>query len=183
MGAIGRLVAWLMLLMNLQVCSASADGFFVYSAEQVSHSSNPKLFVRVGEKLPAAALKRRFNSYKVTMTAGEDCVICGMVVGPSGSFQVYWDGTATKILSVLSSDKTSSDSFGNLVGSSLRNAIGSSASCTAGDFTICEAKMLRPSYVPSHSEHCKVQVPQSEKVETIIASCVTIENFIIGRPY
>lgn len=176
-----KMCAWFFVLVSMQASSAFADEFFVYSGEQLTHSANSKLFVKVGEKLPAAALKKRFSSYKINMTAGEDCLICGVVIGPAGSFEVYWNQEGTEVVSVLSTDKTSSDSLGNIIGTSLGNVIGSEASCLAGLFTTCRSKFEGLAYVPSESEECQLKTPEAGLGETTIPACATIAGFIIKK--
>ncbi len=46
---------------------------FVLNGDRLANPANAKQFIKVGESLPVAALKKRFPGYSITATVGEDC--------------------------------------------------------------------------------------------------------------
>jgi len=113
--------------------SKAASSGFVFDEHGVTNSANPSEFIKLGEQLSQAALKRRFTGYQIDSREGDDCSICASVKGQAGELFVVWDNKGTHIESVGSLDKTSTDSLGYRIGDSLAAAIGAkSAICDGG---------------------------------------------------
>jgi hypothetical protein len=154
------------------------DNYFVYSGNTVTHSRQPNLTLKVGERLPIGDLKRRFQGFVVRATAGEDCMFCANVSGRAGSFYINYDETGTTILSISSLDNTSVDALGNKIGDRLLHVVGPSAVCDSGDETICASHIFGLAYVIDEtSEKCKIDV--KEKQDTRIPPCAKIGGFQI----
>jgi hypothetical protein len=162
--------------------AASLDRF-VFNGERAVNVRNQNEFVQIGEKLPIIELKRRFRRYKIVSTAGEDCSICATISNKSSSIYVDYDGDGIVIVGIRSLDKTSIDSLGNAVGSSVRNAIGAqTADCDAGDVTVCYSPRLGGlSYVVEEDKRCQLSIPAAGHGDTAIPRCVKIAGFQIQR--
>lgn len=160
--------------------SAAAGAFFVYSGNQVSHSHNPALTVRVGERLPVATLKLRFSRYAVVATAGEDCAICANIKGADGSFSVNYDEAGLTVVSIVSADRTSADALGNRVGIPLIHAVGPVAECDAGMDLTCRSNVLSAvRYIVEMESDCKFNTQQGARVP--IPKCARIGGFLISN--
>jgi hypothetical protein len=153
---------------------------FIFTSDKVINANNEREFVKVGERLPIAQLKKRFSSYKLISTAGEDCLICAKIVKSSHSLQVNYDENGIVITSVFSEDKSSSDALGHSVGTPLQEAIGSKTSkCDAGMWTTCESpKLSGLRYIVEENEKCDLRV-NDKGGDTEIPSCARIGGFII----
>jgi hypothetical protein len=161
---------------------AGHAGGFIFTADRATNPSNENETVRLLERLPTAQLKKRFSRYKVDVTAGEDCVICATVSRGKVSINVDYDETGIVIVGITSNDKTSTDALGNAVGSSLRNAIGATANCDAGDWTTCASpRLIGLHYVVEENEGCSLVVKENQTTE--IPACARIGGFQIVKPH
>jgi hypothetical protein len=159
---------------------ARADAYFVYSGQGLSHSSNSKLSLSVGERLPVAALKSRFRGYEIKVAAGEDCAICGSVNGAAGKFAVYWNESGTVIVGINSIDKKATDAMGNRVGTSLRRIVGDIAHCIGDETNSCKSPRIpNLNYVYYDSDDCKISLPNNNNGDSKIPACVKVEGFAI----
>jgi hypothetical protein len=61
---------------------------FVVGVNAITHTAKPGLFVRLGESISRQALKRRLVGYNVRYAKEEGCLICAVVTGPDGQFDV-----------------------------------------------------------------------------------------------
>ncbi len=66
----------------------SASVGFVVGVNAITHTAKPGLFVRLGESISRQALKRRLVGYNVRYAKEEGCLICAVVTGPDGQFDV-----------------------------------------------------------------------------------------------
>lgn len=169
--------------MLLIATASSAKAEFVYTNELVSNPANPSERIKIGERAPVSVLKTRFPRYKIVSTAGEDCLYCATITGPSGSIYVALDETGTKITTIMSSDQKASDALGNVAGSRLIDAVGNLATCDNGLYLSCESdRMAGLSYVVKEDAKCPVNPPASEGGKTRIPPCARIGGFAINQP-
>jgi hypothetical protein len=181
-----RLNAGASMLVVVFSCTAAAAGEpsgFMFTGEKAINPRNEKEFVKISEKLPISQLKKRFSSYKIVSTAGEDCMICATISGASGSLEVNYDENGIVITDIFSYDKNSSDALGNVVGTPLRDAIGAkTARCEAGMWTSCVSPLLSGlSYIVEENEKCQLTV-NDQGGDTEIPGCARIGGFEIGKP-
>jgi hypothetical protein len=170
-------VAAVVLAMTSSVCYTKEVERFIFTGQKTYNSRDNAEFVTIGEKLLVSELKKRFKRYRIVMTAGEDCAICATISGKGGSIEVHFDEDGKSVTGIFSFDKKSSDALGNSIGSSLRNAIGSTAQCDAGDWTSCRSKRLYGlSYIVQDSKKCSVLIAENAQ-ETTIPACARIEGF------
>ncbi len=159
---------------------AADRGYFVYSSDQITHSRQARLVVRLGERLPIMDLTRRFTGYNVKSTAGEDRSICVIVNGADGSFSVYYDDTGIVVVAIISADKTSTDALGNRVGTPLSQAVGQSADCDVGMEITCKSSVLyNLLYIVADIDGCTLIV--TPNVPTQIERCAQINGFMISK--
>lgn len=152
--------------------------YFVFGDGGVVHSSDGSLFVRIGERIPVVDLRRRFAAYNVTATAYEDCLVCAVVEGPAGTFQVNYDESGTLVQSILSDDKGSHDVLGNAVGSRLVDVMGEKGTCDVGMFMYCKSNTFsKLHYIVREDESCLLQ--SEVQRETPIPPCARIDGFIV----
>ena len=176
------LLALLLVLFDGQSVFAAGRDIFIFNGERVVNVRNSHESVRILEKLPIAQLKRRFARYRVVATAGEDCNICAIVSGRGASLEIDYDADGIVVVGISSRDKTSTDALGNLVRSSLRDAIGAeTAQCDAGDETRCKSPRLGGlSYIVEDDERCRLSIPGGAG-KTVIPRCARIRGFAIFK--
>jgi hypothetical protein len=135
--------------------------------------------MRVGEKISKQALQRRFAGYKVQYTKGEGCLICAVITGPDGQFDVDFDQDGQTVLHLRSIDNRIRDALGNEIGSPLKTALGAeTAICDAGESTTCASTAFKGlSYIVTEDERCPITV--QEKQPTQIPACARIGGFQI----
>lgn len=145
--------------------ASDATGF-IFAADRATNPSNESESVRLLERLPAAQLKERFSRYKVDVTAGEDCVICATVSRGEVSIMIDYDETGIVIVGISSNDKKATDALGYGVGSSLRSAIGTPASCEAGMWMTCASpRLIGLHYIVEDFEKCPIIVKEQQATE------------------
>lgn len=155
--------------------ASDATGF-IFTADRATNPLNENETVRLLERLPAAQLKRRFSRYKVDVTAGEDCIICATVSRGEVSIMIDYDETGIVIVGISSNDKKATDALGYGVGSSLRSAIGTPASCEAGMWMTCASpRLIGLHYIVEDFEKCPIIVKEQQATE--IPLCGGLENF------
>jgi hypothetical protein len=71
------------------VGNAKAQQEFIVTGDKIINSRVHQEFVRLSERIPISQLKRRFARYKITSTAGEDCLICATVSRNAFQFEVH----------------------------------------------------------------------------------------------
>jgi hypothetical protein len=157
-------------------------GGFVFSGDQVVSGSGKSRFIRLSEKLPLSQLKKRFPSYAVRATSGEDCLVCVTVASKSEHIEINYDQNASVILGISSYDKRARDIFGNFVGSSLRKAVGANtAKCDVGEVTICESSVMKGlSYIVAEDESCAIHKDEQAEL-SLIPSCAVVSGFWISN--
>jgi hypothetical protein len=131
----------------------------------------------VGEKISRQALKRRFAGYDVRYANGEGCIICAVVTGADGQFDVDFDKDGQTVLQLLSTDNRIRDAMGNEIGSPLKSALGAeTATCDAGESTTCASTALKGlSYIVAEEERCPIAFPDTQPIE--IPACARIRGF------
>jgi hypothetical protein len=161
--------------------SASASTGFIFAANRATNPWNRKESIRLFEKLPVGQLKKRFARYKVHMTAGEDCNICGTISRGTVSIDVDYDVKGIAVVGISSNDNKSTDALGNTVGTALAHAIGShSAYCDAGDVTTCASPRLDGLYyIVEDNEKCPLDVKENQPTD--VPDCARIGGFRIGK--
>ncbi|MBU1209650.1 MAG: hypothetical protein KJ587_00070, partial [Alphaproteobacteria bacterium] len=123
-------------------------------------------------------LRRRFRNFVVDAIAGEDCIICAVVSGPSGSFQLNYGDDAITIGSISTDAATARDALGNQVGDALQKALGATASCSVGDWITCQSNRLpHLHYIAAEDDNCPWTVAESG--QTRIPACLTIGGFLL----
>jgi hypothetical protein len=159
--------------------SSDKPAGFIFDTESVYRATSQDQSVRLGEKISPPSLKERFGGYEVRYTKGEDCLICAVISGRDGQFQIDFADDGRTIINMSSSDDRSRDAQGNSIGSSLRGAIGSnSAQCDAGMDTTCTSPSLKGLwYVVADDDRCPINV--KEKQPTEIPACAHIGGFQI----
>ena len=159
---------------------ANDRGYFVYSSNQITHSRQASLVLRLGERLPIVDLTQRFTGYKVMSTAGEDCSICVIVTGRDGSFAVHYDDTGIVVVAIISADQSSTDAVGNRIGMRLSQAVGQTADCDAGMEITCKSSVLyNLLYIVADIDGCTLIV--TPNVPTQIERCAQINGFMISK--
>ena len=156
---------------------AGAAGF-IFDGSGLANPANPTQSIRVGERLSPEAIKGRFPGYKVEMTSGEDCDVCGTVSGPAGSIFIDWENNGTTVAAVTSYSAASSDKFGNRVGGSLAAALGVKAAlCDYGEKFTCDSPKLRGLFylVNINDEKCKFKAEDNKP--STIPDCAKIAGF------
>lgn len=150
---------------------------FVFGTGGVQHATNANRSVRVGEKISPQALKKRFAGYAVRYTKGEGCLTCAIIAGNDGQFEVSFGQDGQTVIDIKSSDNRSRDVQGNVVGTPLAKAVGStSARCDAGEETTCASPTLKGlSYTVADDEKCRLEV--RDKGPTDIPACARIAGF------
>ncbi|QUS38029.1 hypothetical protein RPMA_03515 [Tardiphaga alba] len=157
-------------------------GGFVVGADAIAHSAKPGLFVRLGERISRQALKRRFIGYDVRYTKEEGCLICAVITGPDGQFDIDFDKDGRTVARLRTSDDRIRDAQGNRRGSPLRDALGTdTAICDAGETTTCVATAAASlHYMVAEDERCAISV--TEKQPTKIPACARIDGFQLDAP-
>jgi hypothetical protein len=155
----------------------SESNGLVFDASSIRHSANPALRIRVGEKISKEALKRRFAGYDVRYARGEGCIICAVITGPDGQFDVDFDQDGRTVLHLRSVDNRIRDALGNEVGSPLKRALGTeTATCDAGESTTCASTALKGvSYIVAEDDRCPITV--QDRQPTKIPTCARIGGF------
>jgi hypothetical protein len=155
----------------------SGSSSFVFDASSIRHSANPALRIRVGEKISRQALKRRFAGYDVRYTKGEGCLICAVITGLDGQFDVGFDKDGQTVLQLLSTDNRIRDAMGNEIGSPLKSALGAeTTTCDAGESTTCASTALEGlSYIVAEEERCPIAFQGTQPTE--IPACARIGGF------
>lgn len=133
--------------------------------------------MRVGETISKQALQRRFTGYDVRYAKGEGCLICAVITGPDGQFEVDFDRDGQTVLHLRSVDNRIRDALGNEIGSPLKTALGAeTAICDAGESTTCASTAFKGlSYIVTEDERCPITV--QEKQPTQIPACARIGGF------
>jgi hypothetical protein len=165
------------------MAGAAQNGGFVFDARQVVSASDKQRFVRLAERLPVAALKRRFPSYSVRVIH-EDCVLCAVVSGKDGTIRVDYGVNSDWIIhGIYSAERNARDSLGNAVGTPLSKAVGAdTAICDRGEATVCESARVKGlSYVVDETAKCALQEDAKTKRFTI-PGCATVDGFQISIP-
>jgi hypothetical protein len=152
---------------------------FAFDASSIKHSATPALRIRVGEKISKQALQRRFTGYDVRYAKGEGCLICAVITGPDGQFDVDFDQDGRTVLHLRSVDNRIRDALGNEVGSLLKRALGTeTATCDAGESTTCASTALKGvSYIVAEDDRCPITV--QDRQPTKIPTCARIGGFQI----
>lgn len=152
---------------------------FVFDASSIRHSTKPALLIRLGKKISRQALKRRFAGYDVRYAKGEGCLICAVITGPDGQFDVDFDQDGRTVIHLRSTDNRIRDVRGNEIGSSLRSALGADTSiCDAGESTTCASAAFKGlSYIVTEDDRCLFSV--KDKQPTDIPACARIGGFQI----
>jgi hypothetical protein len=114
----------LLILFGSLVSNAKAQQEFIVTGERIINSRVHQEFVRLSERMPISQLKRRFARYKITSTAGEDCLICATVSRNAFQFEVHYDEDGIVVIGIYCRDNGCVDALGNRVGGSLRQALG-----------------------------------------------------------
>ncbi|WP_375789400.1 hypothetical protein ACE10Z_19800 [Bradyrhizobium sp. Pha-3] len=154
---------------------------FVFSPDGMTNAAESAETVRLGEKLTADALRRRFPGYKVRVAKGEDCLVCASVEGPAGSFGLDWTENGRTVTGLYTYDKGASDAFGNRNGGSLRDAVGARAVCDNGLEFGCESPKAKGFwYVVEENEKCSFAAETDKPVS--IPACARIGGIRIYRP-
>jgi hypothetical protein len=154
-----------------------AKSEFILTANRITNVNGPREIIRLGERLPVLELKKRFSKYRVRSTFGEDCNVCVDISRGKLSFSVDFDESGTTIMGITCSSTECADALGNTIGASLRQALGSQASCDAGYVTTCKSIVLGLSYIVDENERCQFMIV--EKKDTSIPSCARIGGFQI----
>jgi hypothetical protein len=155
---------------------------FIFDAQGITNPENSSETIKILEKITPVALRRRFQIYKVEITEGEDCVVCGSVVGQRGYFSFDWGVDKKTITGISSEDPNARDSDNNRVGGSLRGAVGDNAPCDSGESLTCESRKIKGlSYIVSATESCKLAY-KDEKTLTRIPECAKIAGFQLYAP-
>lgn len=160
--------------------SGSSD--FVIEASSIRHSIKPTLFVRLGEKISRQTLKRRFAGYNIQYAKGEGCLICAVVSGPDGLFDVEFDKDGRTVIRLRTFDDRVRDAQGNRPGSPLKGALGTdTAVCDVGETTTC-VSAASPSlhYIVAEDDRCPISV--QDKQPTHIPACARIDGFQLDTP-
>ena len=158
-------------------CASDLVGF-IFTGDKAINPSNEKEFVRLLERLPVAQLKKRFSRYEVTVTAGEDCLICATISRGEELISVDYDENGIVVVGISSYGNNSTDALGNAVGSSLRSAIGPTANCDAGYETTCASPRLSGlHYIVKETQKCSLFVKLNQS--TNIPVCARIGGFRI----
>ena len=163
------------------VGNAKAQQEFIVTGDKIINSRVHQEFVRLSERIPISQLKRRFARYKITSTAGEDCLVCATVSRNAFQFEVHYDEDGIVVIGIYCRDSACVDALGNRVGGSLRQALGNEADCDAGDELTCESKRLTGlSYIVRENNKCTLRVTESGK-NTGIPACARIAGFSIVK--
>jgi hypothetical protein len=160
----------------LQVQLARAKDIFILTGDRITNANNSRETIRLGERLPVIALKKRFAKYKVRSTFHEDCNVCAYISRGKVGFSVDYGETGI-IIAGITCDTGCADALGNTIGTSLRQAVGSQANCDAGDVITCKSRIFGLSYIVYGNQRCRLMV--EEQKETSIPSCARIEGFKI----
>jgi hypothetical protein len=178
--ALKFVVTWLWAFGSL-ISSTNAQQEFIVTGDKIINSRVHQEFVRLSERIPISQLKRRFARYKITSTAGEDCLICATVSRNAFQFEVHYDEDGIVVIGIYCRDNACVDALGNRVGGSLRPALGNEADCDAGNELTCESMRLTGlSYIVRENNKCTLRVTESGK-NTSIPACARIAGFSIVK--
>ncbi len=174
---------WLVIALGCtpgNVSFAAEPGGFIFSGDRVFNARNTGEFVQLSEKLSVALLKKRFSRYAVRVIKGEDCLVCATISGPGGGLEVNYDKGGATVTRISSDEKNSRDAMGNAIGSSLREAIGSTAAqCDSGMSLTCASPKLKGlSYIVADDDKCTIVVNEGKKLSEI-PPCARIAGFEI----
>jgi hypothetical protein len=174
-----RRAAVISLAICVSTASAAAGEMFVVTGTGIANSGQSSQYVNVGERLPIAALKKRFSGFTVQSTAGEDCVYCAFVSRSETGFEVNYDETGVVVTSIVCGQGCS-DAVGNEVEGKLSDAIGEVGNCDAGYYTTCDSQRLKglTYIVYEDPDNCSFEVTGAS---TPIPACATIGGFISGK--
>jgi hypothetical protein len=86
-----KVVVTLIWAFGSAISSANAQQDFIVTGDKIINSHVQQEYVRLSERIPISQLKRRFARYKITSTAGEDCLVCATVSRNSFQFEVNYD--------------------------------------------------------------------------------------------
>jgi len=152
---------------------------FVFDTNSVRHSTRPALRIRIGEKISEQALRRRFAGYTLLYATGEGCLVCAVITGADGQFDVHFEQDGQTVTQLRSTDSRVRDGLGNDVSTPLRNALGANtANCDAGETTTCASAALRGlSYIVTEDDRCSVTA--EDQRPTDIPACARIGGFQI----
>jgi hypothetical protein len=165
-----------MLSMRSQATFAHAQSNFILTGDRITNVNSSKERIQLGEHLPVVDLKKRFARYRVRSIFGEGCNFCADVSRGTFGFSVDYDEDGIIIIGITCLSTGCADALGNTIGGSLRQAVGSRASCEGGDFTTCQSR-TEFSYIVKDSGTCQLMV--SEEKEIRIPSCARIGGFRI----
>jgi hypothetical protein len=143
----------------------------VLDGDRLANPANPKQFVKVGEILPVAALKKRFPGYSIIATVGEDCLVCAFGSGENGTLGVYYDEHGIRV-NYIEGD---ADVFGNMVGGSLHKAVGATADCSEGESQYCSSPRLKGLSYTVDEGGCPLTIKEG-KAKTAIPECALIRS-------
>jgi hypothetical protein len=156
---------------------SSAGEMLVVTGTGIVNSANPSQYVNFGERLPIAALKKRFTGFTVQSTAGEDCLYCAFVSRSETGFEVNYDDTGIIVDSIVCGQGCS-DALGNEMDGKLQDAIGEIGNCEAGYYTTCSSPRVdRLVYIVNDDPNISsFEVTGSE---TKIPKCAQIGGFMV----
>jgi hypothetical protein len=176
-----KVVVTLIWAFGSAISSANAQQDFIVTGDKIINSHVQQEYVRLSERIPISQLKRRFARYKITSTAGEDCLVCATVSRNSFQFEVNYDEDGIVVIGIACRDNACVDALGNRVGGSLRQALGNEADCDQGDELTCESiKLTGLAYIVRENNKCALRVTEGGK-RTGIPACARIGGFYIAK--
>ncbi len=120
---------------------------FIFSGEAVTSARFPGQFINLRDGYSISSIKSKFPSYRVEIS-NECDGICILVIGNSGSIQIFGHDDTHAITAIKSWGEGTMDIAGNKIDTPLIDALGAiEAKCVMGEHTFCRVSSHRGSLV------------------------------------
>jgi hypothetical protein len=141
---------------------------FVFSGDQAVSATDKRQFIRVWEKLSVSQLKKRFPSYSVSAIESDCGGTCTLIEGEGSTYiRIDYGGDRKwSFYRIYSDARSSRDTSGNVIGTSLRKAVGANTTkCDRGEDTTCESVLIKGlSYIVGGCPFEAESIPACAKV-------------------